>query len=125
MTQIKHFCSPIDDCCFEYKIVDGNLSYKIQDCDWQDFILEDKRAYTDEEYAEFLSLLEDNQMPQIRAFSQLDLLSDCLEDFCTKHNLELMSADDILYGSSDNELTDYQKDWLRNYISIWDTIANL
>ena len=56
MTQIKHFCSPIDDCCFEYKIVDGNLSYKIQDCDWQDFILEDKRAYSDEEYAEFLSL---------------------------------------------------------------------
>ena len=33
--------------------------------------------------------------------SQLDCLSDCLEDFCTKHNLELMSADDILYGSSD------------------------
>ena len=125
MTQIKHFCSPIDDCCFEYKIVDGNLSYKIQDCDWQDFILEDKRAYTDEEYAEFLSLLEDNQMPQIRAFSQLDLLSDCLEDFCTKHNLEFMSADDILYGSSDGELTNYQKDWLRNYIEVWDTIANL
>ena len=60
MTEIKHFCSPIDDCCFEYKIVDGNLSYKIQDCDWQDFILEDKRAYTDKEYAEFLSLLEGN-----------------------------------------------------------------
>ena len=59
-SEIKHYCSPIDDCCFEYKIVDGNLSYKIQDCNWQDFILEDKRAYTDEEYAEFLSLLEDN-----------------------------------------------------------------
>ena len=57
--------------------------------------------------------------------SQLDLLSDVLEDFCTKHNIELMSADDILYGSSDNELSNYQKDWLRNYISIWDTIANL
>ena len=28
--------------------------------------------------------------------SRLDLLSDVLEDFCTKHNLELMSADDIL-----------------------------
>ena len=123
MTQIKHFCSPIDDCCFEYKIVDGNLSYKIQDCDWQDFILEDKRAYTDEEYAEFLSLLEDNQMSVIT--NQLDCLSDILEDFCTKYNLELHSADDILYGSSGDELTDYQKDWLRNYIEIWDTIANL
>ena len=56
--------------------------------------------------------------------NQLDCLSDVLEDFCTKHNLELMSADDILYGSSDNELTDYQKDWLRNYIEVWDIIAN-
>ena len=56
--------------------------------------------------------------------SELDLLSDVLEDFCTKHNLEVMSADDILYGSYDL-LTDYQKDWLRNYISIWDTIVNL
>ena len=59
-SEIKHYCSPIDDCCFEYKIVDGNLSYKIQDCDWQDFILEDRRAYSDKEYAEFLSLLEGN-----------------------------------------------------------------
>ena len=57
--------------------------------------------------------------------NQLDCLSEVLEDFCTKYNLEFMSADDILYGSSDDELTDYQKDWLRNYISIWDTIANL
>ena len=57
--------------------------------------------------------------------NQLDYLSEVLEDFCTKYNLELMSADDILYGSSDDELTDYQKDWLQNYISIWDTIANL
>ena len=56
--------------------------------------------------------------------STLDLLSDVLEDFCTKYNLELMSADDILYGSSDNELTIYQKDWLRNYIEVWDIIAN-
>ena len=57
--------------------------------------------------------------------SQLDLLSDVLEDFCTKHNIEFMSADDILYGSSDDELSNYQKDWLRIYISIWDTIVNL
>ena len=57
--------------------------------------------------------------------SQLDCLSDVLEDFCTKHNLELMSADDLLYGDSDDKLSNYQKDWLRNYIEIWDTIANL
>jgi|TARA_R100000278_G_C5391324_1_gene136227 hypothetical protein len=56
--------------------------------------------------------------------SRLDLLSDVLEDFCTKHNLELMSADDILYGDSDDKLSNYQKDWLRNYIEIWDIIVN-
>ncbi len=56
--------------------------------------------------------------------SHLDLLSDCLEDFCYKHNLELMSADDILYGDSDGKLTDYQRDWLRNYIEVWDIIVN-
>ena len=60
--------------------------------------------------------------------NQLDLLSDVLEDFCTKYNLEFMSADDILYGHMYAEidcLTPYQIDWLTNYISIWDTIANL
>ena len=56
--------------------------------------------------------------------SQLDCLSDVLEDFCTKHNLELMSADDILYGDSDGKLSNYQRDWLRNYIEVWDIIVN-
>ena len=56
--------------------------------------------------------------------SRLDLLSDVLEDFCTKHNLELMSADDILYGDPDGKLSNYQRDWLRNYIEVWDIIVN-
>tara|TARA_B100000287_G_scaffold41174_1_gene37366 strand:- start:49 stop:234 length:186 start_codon:yes stop_codon:yes gene_type:complete len=43
-----------------YEIVNGNLSYKIDGTDWQDFILEDRRAYSQQEYAELLSLLEDN-----------------------------------------------------------------
>ena len=55
---IKKYTSKIDNAQFEYQIVNGNLSYKIEGTDWQDFILEDKRAYSDEEYAEFLSLLE-------------------------------------------------------------------
>ena len=58
--------------------------------------------------------------------SRLDLLSEVLQDFCTLHDLPEHSADDILYGyeTDGDELTDYQRDWLRNYISIWDTIAN-
>ena len=58
---MNKFTSPIDGCEFDYQIVNGNLSYKIEGTDnWQDFILEDKRAYSQEEYAEFLSLLEGN-----------------------------------------------------------------
>ncbi len=57
---MKKYISPIDNCEFNYQIVNGNLSYKIEGTDWQDFILEDKRAYSKEEYAEFLSLLEGN-----------------------------------------------------------------
>ncbi len=55
---MKKYISPIDNCEFNYQIVNGNLSYKIEGTDWQDFILEDKRAYSDEIYAEFVSLLE-------------------------------------------------------------------
>ena len=54
------FTSKIDNCEFDYQIVNGNLSYKIEGTDWQDFNLNDKRAYSQEEYAEFLSLLEGN-----------------------------------------------------------------
>ena len=53
------FTSKIDNCVIDYEIVNGNLSYRTEGTDWQDFILEDKRAYSKEEYAEFLSLLED------------------------------------------------------------------
>ena len=60
--------------------------------------------------------------------NQLDCLSEVLQDFCTKYDLPFLSADDILYSHQYAEidcLTPYQIDWLTNYISIWDTIANL
>ena len=56
--------------------------------------------------------------------NQLDFLSEVLQDFCELHNLEFMSADDILY-TDDNKLTLYEREWLSNYISVWDTIVNL
>ena len=56
--------------------------------------------------------------------NQLDFLTEVLQDFCELHHLECMSADDILYGD-DNKLTLYEREWLSNYISIWDTIVNL
>ena len=54
---IKKNISPIDNCEFDYEIVNGNLSYKIEGTDWQDFNINDKRAYSDDEYLEFISLL--------------------------------------------------------------------
>ena len=56
--------------------------------------------------------------------NQLDFLTEVLQDFCEKQNLEYMSADDILF-TDDNKLTLYEREWLSNYISVWDTIANL
>ena len=53
--------------------------------------------------------------------NQLDCLSEVLEDFCTKYNLEFMSADDLLYDA-DNQLSKYQKDWLTQYIKVWDVV---
>ena len=74
----------------------------------------------------YYTLMEVSLMSVIT--NQLDCLSDVLEDFCTKYDLPFLSADDILYSHQYAEidcLTQYQIDWLTNYISIWDTIANL
>ena len=62
--------------------------------------------------------------------TNLDLLTEVLKDFCKKYNLDFQSADDILWsdqkyydGEPQVKLTTYQKDWLVNYISVWDVIA--
>lgn len=59
--------------------------------------------------------------------NKLDFLSEVLEDFCTKHDLPFISADDILYSDNDNydePLSPYERDWLHNYIEVWDEVAN-
>ena len=55
--------------------------------------------------------------------TRLDFLCDVLHDFCVLHNLEFLSADDLLHEPS-IELTDYQFDWLIAYCQTWDTIQN-
>ena len=62
----------------------------------------------------------------------LDFLSEVLFDYCNLHNLEHLSADDLLYESDNNsemdcytKLTSDQQDWLSCYIRVWDEIANL
>ena len=49
----------------------------------------------------------------------LNSLSDLLEDWCNSQQLEFLSADD-LYISCYEQLTQNQRDWLTNYIAIWD-----
>ena len=53
----------------------------------------------------------------------LQFLTTVLENFCNCNGLELASADDLLYDG-DNTLTKYQKDWLTQYIKVWDVIIN-
>ena len=58
----------------------------------------------------------------------LDFLSDVLRDYCTLHDLEYMSADDLLNESDTQtmdchtKLTLEQQDWLSCYIRVWDII---
>ena len=64
--------------------------------------------------------------------NQIDFLSNVLRDYCTLHDLEYMSADDLLYESDNNsemdcytKLTSEQQDWLSNYITVWDIIQEV
>ena len=59
----------------------------------------------------------------------IDFLTKVLFDFCTLHNLEYLSADDLLYESNSQtmdchqKLTSEQEEWLSCYIKVWDLAA--
>ena len=62
----------------------------------------------------------------------IEFLTKVLFDYCTLHNLEYISADDLLYESDNNselecytKLTSEQQDWLSSYIRVWDEIVKL
>ena len=62
----------------------------------------------------------------------IEFLTKVLFDYCTLHNLEYISADELLYESDNNsemdcytKLTLEQQDWLSNYIRVWDEIVKL
>ena len=52
----------------------------------------------------------------------LSSLSDLLESWCNSQQLEFLSADDLLHGYY-QQLTIDQRDWLNNYIEVWDIIV--
>ena len=58
--------------------------------------------------------------------NNIDFLSNVLQDYCTLHDLEYMSADDLLYESINHgeadcftKLTSEQEDWLSCYINVF------
>ena len=64
--------------------------------------------------------------------NNIDFLSNVLSDYCTLHNLEHISAEDLIYESYNNQdmdchtkLTSEQEDWLSCYINVWDTIQKV
>tara|TARA_R100001443_G_scaffold53429_3_gene65048 strand:- start:1051 stop:1263 length:213 start_codon:yes stop_codon:yes gene_type:complete len=70
MTTIQKFISKVDGCEFDYFIAESTdttfshyqiLSFRVEGTDnWQDFIPNDKRAYSPDQYQEMMNLLEGN-----------------------------------------------------------------
>ena len=61
----------------------------------------------------------------------LDFLSQVLRDYCNLHDLEHLSADDLLYESINHgeadcytQLTIEQEEWLQRYIEVWNLVEN-
>ena len=61
----------------------------------------------------------------------IEFLTKVLYDYCTLHNLQYISADELLYESDNNselecytKLTSEQQDWLSSYIKVWDVVVN-
>tara|TARA_B100000963_G_C22255402_1_gene506079 strand:+ start:381 stop:605 length:225 start_codon:yes stop_codon:yes gene_type:complete len=55
---IKKFTSKLDGSKFDYFIEDNILSFRYDGTDWQDFVPNDRRAYSEAEHQEMLDLLE-------------------------------------------------------------------
>ena len=58
LNKIKKFTSKLDGSTFDYFIEDNILSFKYEGTDWQDFVPNDKRAYSEAEHQEMMDLLE-------------------------------------------------------------------
>ena len=70
---IRKFISQVDGAEFQYRFNGINLELKSDGCDWADFIPEDKRAYSEPEYKELMSLLK-----VVKNEHLIKLASDCL-----------------------------------------------
>ena len=59
--------------------------------------------------------------------TQHDFLREIYNDFCIKNDMPkhinggYLSAGDINYASNKYQLTKHQKDWLQEFLVLWDT----
>jgi len=58
LNKIKKFTSKLDGSTFDYFIEDNILSLRYDGTDWQDFVPNDRRAYSEAEHQEMMDLLE-------------------------------------------------------------------
>ena len=58
MNKVKKFISKLDGSTFDYFIEDNILSFRYEGTDWQDFVPNDRRAYSEAEHQEMMCLLE-------------------------------------------------------------------
>ena len=58
LNKIKKFTSKLDGSTFDYFIEDNILSFRYEGTDWQDFVPNDRRAYSKAEHQEMMDLLE-------------------------------------------------------------------
>ena len=58
MQIVKKFTSKLDGSTFDYFIEDNILSFRYDGTDWQDFVPNDRRAYSKAEHQEMTDLLE-------------------------------------------------------------------
>ena len=58
MQIVKKFTSKLDGSTFDYFIEDNILSFRFEGTDWQDFVPNDRRAYSEAEHSEMMDLLE-------------------------------------------------------------------
>ena len=60
----------------------------------------------------------------------IEFLTKVLYDYCNRHDLPHISADELLYENDVQELdchtklTSEQQDWLSTYIKVWDVVVN-
>ena len=57
--------------------------------------------------------------------NQINWLSDIYVQYCTDHNLPMLSADDLLYAHmyAEVNLSIAQQTWVETFISIWEDLS--